>query len=191
VTLPTRVSASGGHVMFQDDQQTPNVLMAIFEFPDPDGGGDKKKILQFEVRHWFTNREGYIGSTEDGPGYMTSDMNTIGNMFYGSKGYMVKNVKQWKTFMGSKQEPGPTGSGQANHYQDFVDAIRSGDKSKANGDIRDGFNTCALVHLANISYRLGRSLNFDPAAMKFKNDPEADAMLTRDYRKPYVVPEKV
>ncbi len=51
--------------MFDDDQQTPNDLMAVFEFPNPDGGGDKKKILQFEVRHWITNREGIKSDNPD------------------------------------------------------------------------------------------------------------------------------
>jgi hypothetical protein len=45
------------------------------------------------------------------------------------------------------------------------------------------------VHLANISYRLGRSLEFDPHAMKFVNDQEADRMLTKEYRKPFILPE--
>jgi hypothetical protein len=48
------------------------------------------------------------------------------------------------------------------------------------------------MHLGNISYRLGRSLEFDPVKMKFINAPDADAMLTRpEYRKPFVVPDKV
>jgi hypothetical protein len=45
--------------------------------------------------------------------------------------------------------------------------------------------------MANISYRLGRKLAFDSQAMRFTGDAEANRMLTRDYRKPYVVPEKV
>jgi predicted dehydrogenase len=191
VTLPTKVCAMGGHLMFSDDQQTPNVLMALFEFPNPAGGGEKKKILQFEVRHWVSNREGYLGPENAPSGYMTSDRNTVGNIFFGSRGYMLKNVDRWKTFLGPEQEAGATGQGQGNHYQDFIDAIRSGDKSKAKGDIREGFYSCALIHLANISYRLGRSLEFDPASLRFKGDEQANALLTRDYRKPFVVPEKV
>jgi Oxidoreductase family, C-terminal alpha/beta domain len=45
--------------------------------------------------------------------------------------------------------------------------------------------------LANVSYRLGRELKFDGKNEKFVDDTEADRMLTREYRKPYVVPEKV
>ncbi len=189
VTLPTRITACGGHFMFKDDQQTPNMLMALFEFDSPDGGSDKKKILQFEVRGWITNREAGIGEGkgDSATGYMVSDSNTIGNLFFGSKGYMAKDVNAWKTFMGKKLEPGPSGKGQGNHYQDFVAAIRANDQSLARGDISDGHYSAALVHLANISYRLGRSLKFDPEQECFVGDEEANGMLRRDYRSPFTV----
>ena len=93
--------------------------------------------------------------------------------------------------LGQERKPGPTGKGEANHYKVYTDAIRNPDPRAFNKSIEEGFYSCALIHLANISYRLGRSLNFDPAAMRFVNDPQADAMLTREYRKPFVVPDKV
>jgi predicted dehydrogenase len=191
VTLPTKVSAMGGHFMFDDDQNTPNNLIAVFEFPNPEGGSDKKKILQFEVRHWITNREGIQSGREESHNYMVSAEDTVGNLFYGSKGFMTKNVNEWQVYYGKEREAGEKGSGLGNHFQAFIDAIRSGDQRLANGDIREGFYSCALVHLANISYRLGRSLEFDPLKMKFINAPDADAMLTRKYREPFVVPDRV
>ncbi len=194
VTLPTRVCAMGGHFMFDDDQNTPNTLMATFEFPNEQGNGDKKKILQFETRHWVSNREDnlWMKTNPDSPtGYMISASNTVGNLFYGAKGYMAKDVPLWQTYMGQKREPGPSGKGLGNHYQNFVNAIRSGDPKTFNKSIEEGFYSCALVHLANISYRLGRSLDFDPKKQCFVNDDEANGMLTRQYRKPFVVPEKV
>ena len=194
VTLPTKVSAIGGHFMFDDDQNTPNTITAMFEFPNEKAGGDKKKILQFEVRHWTTNREDAMWMKPDAnspTGYMISAANTIGNLVYGSKGYMAKTVRNWQTYMGRKREPGPTGSGTGNHYQNFVNAIREGDARTFNKSIEEGFYTCALIHLANISYRLGRSLDFDPKTQQIVNDDHANAMLTREYRKPFVVPDKV
>ena len=122
---------------------------------------------------------------------MVSADNTVGNLVFGSKGYMVKDVEHWQAFLGQDRKPGPTGKGEANHYKVYTDAIRSPDPRTFNKSIEEGFYSCCLIHLANISYRLGRSLNFDPAAMRFVNDPQADAMLTRDYRKPFVVPDKV
>ena len=192
VTLPAKITAAGGHFMFDDDQQTPNDLIAVFEFPNPSGGGDKKKILQFEVRHWITNREGIKSENpQTNNTYMVSSENTVGNLFYGSKGYMTKNVNEWQTFIGKERADGEKGSGLGDHYMNFIEAIRANDQKLAMGDIRDGFYSCALVHLGNISYRLGRTLEFDPVKMKFVNAPDADAMLTRQYREPFVVPENV
>jgi len=48
-----------------------------------------------------------------------------------------------------------------------------------------------MAHLANIAYRTGRTLNFDPQTERFHSDDEANRLLTRPYRQPYVVPEKV
>jgi predicted dehydrogenase len=188
VTLPTRITAMGGQVMFDDMQNTPNLLMSMFEFPNPEGKGEKKKTLQFEVRHWDHNPEGVIAEVDEGGNtYMTSRANTVGNLFYGSKGYMAKQLNKWQVFSGPGRDPGPSGSGIGNHFRDFIDAIRAGDQALAKGDIREGFYSCALIHLGNISYRLGRSLDFDPVSMKFVNDPEADAMLTKEYRAPYTL----
>lgn len=192
VTLPTKISAVGGHFMFDDDQQTPNDLITVFEFPNPEGGSDKKKIMQFEVRHWITNREGVNSENpQEDNTYMVSSDNTVGNLFYGSKGFMTKNVNEWQAFMGKERTPGQKGGGLGDHYEDFIKAIRANDQKLAKGDIREGFYSCALIHLGNISYRLGRSLEFDPVKMRFINDSEADAMLTRQYREPFVLPEIV
>jgi predicted dehydrogenase len=192
VTLPTRITAVGGHFMFDDDQQTPNDLMTVFEFPNPEGLGDKKKILQFEVRHWITNREGISGENpKQDNAYMVSSDNTVGNLFYGSEGFMSKNVNEWQTYMGKERNPGDKGSGLGNHYENFINAILANDQKVAKADIRDGFYSCALIHLGNISYRLGRSLEFDPVRMRFINDPEADTLLTRQYRKPFILPGTV
>ena len=84
-----------------------------------------------------------------------------------------------------------TGSGLGNHYANYINAIRNEDPKTFNKSIEEGFYSCALVHLASISYRLGRSLDFDPVKQQFINNDEANGMLTRAYRKPFVVPKKV
>ena len=47
------------------------------------------------------------------------------------------------------------------------------------------------INTTDLKYHVGRKLTIDPAPEKFINDKEADAMLTREYRKGFVVPEKV
>jgi hypothetical protein len=44
------------------------------------------------------------------------------------------------------------------------------------------------MHLANISYRLGRNLNFDASTLSVTGDAVANAMFTRQYREGFVVP---
>src|ERR1039457_3676115 len=76
VKFPTKASAIGGKFMFDDDQETPNTLNCAFEFDD----NGKKKMMEFEVRHWMTNHEAGIGDA----GFESDrkSPNTIGNTFY-------------------------------------------------------------------------------------------------------------
>jgi predicted dehydrogenase len=182
VKYPTKVSAIGGHFMFDDDQETPNDLNISFEFDD----AGKKKMISFEVRHWITNHE--AGIDEPAPG------NTVGTIFYGSNGYLSlwsEDSGKYASFLGREQKPGPSGSDRGNHFANFIQAVRSRKQSDLNAPIEDGAISTALVHLANISYRLGRTLHFDAASYSCIGDAEANRMFTRNYRKPFVVPEKV
>ena len=180
VTHPTKVSAIGGKFMFDDDQETPNTISASYEF-DVDG---KKKMMTFEVRHWISPHE--AGINGDRPG------NTIGNQFYGSKGYLViDNYNKYYSFMGKEQTPGPMATKRDEHWANFIGAVRSRKRQDLNAEVEEGALSCNLVHLANISYRLGRTLNWDAKTLTVVNDPEANKMLTRDYRAPYVVPKDV
>jgi predicted dehydrogenase len=180
VTHPTKVSMIGGKFMFDDDQETPNTCSATYEF----NVNGKSKMMVFEVRHWYSNHEAGISGERPG--------NTIGNTFYGSKGYLViDNYNKYYSFLGPKQEPGPARTASDNHFANFISAVRSRKRTDLNAEIEEGALSCILVHLANISYRLGRTLHWDEKTWTVKNDPEANQMLTRDYRAPYVVPVNV
>ncbi|HLA38626.1 MAG TPA: Gfo/Idh/MocA family oxidoreductase, partial [Candidatus Glassbacteria bacterium] len=192
-TLPDKVFSSGGYYAFDSDQETPNTQTAVYEWAD----GRK---LQFEVRGLYTHDE---------RGTM------IGNFFYGTEGCMRLDIQGFQTFLGRKDEPGPsmqavmvaegeslgappgfteTGAHESSrvfHRRNFIEAVRSGDPGHLSADILQGHITSGLCHLANISYRLGRQLEFDPQAERFIGDEEADRYLTRSYRPPYVVPEQV
>jgi predicted dehydrogenase len=183
VDYPTKVSAMGAHYMFDDDQETPNTLTVTLEF---NGEGKRKKLMVFDVRHWISNHEAGIGEARK------KDPNTIGNTFYGSKGYVaIEGYTKYTTFLGKEQEPGPTRNEGGNNWANFIDALRSRKQSDLNAPIDDGAISTTLVHLANISYRLGRTLHFDAANYKCVGDDEANRMFTRNYRSPYAVPAKV
>jgi predicted dehydrogenase len=157
-------------------QETPNTQTSVFKYNDG-------KMLEFETRGRYTNPEGNKGIE-------------VGNLFYGSDGYLEINGDEWKAFRKREKEPF-AGSKQNkiskddDHFGNFIDAVRSGKNDTLNCDINEGFYSAALPLLANISYRLGRGLKFMGDYEKFANDAEADELLTRIYRKPYVIPDMI
>jgi len=77
------------------------------------------------------------------------------------------------------------------HMRNFLEAVRKRDHRILTADIEIGAAAAAFCHLANIAYRLRRRLRIDPETERFIGDEEANRMLTREYRHPYVVPEIV
>lgn len=186
VKYPTKVTATGGHFMFDDDQETPNTMVATFEFDE-----GARKILVFEVRHWITNSEADILTIADkmsGPAAGTHA--TVGNVIYGSNGYL-SSANGFETFLGKEQQPGPKAEEdeEGDNWANFIQAVRSRKYSDLNAPMEEAVPSVILIHLANISYRLGRSLHFDSNLMACTGDPEANQMFSRDYRKPFVVPK--
>jgi predicted dehydrogenase len=179
VRYPARVSSMGSRFMFDDDQETPNTQTAVFEFDE----ARKTKLLVFEVRHWISNHE--AGIEEKG------SPNTIGAIIYGSEGYMVIHAGGYRTYLGREQRPGPARSERGDHFANFIHAVRSRKPSELNAGIEEGAISCDLVHLANISCRLNRTLQCDPAGRRCLGDDEANRMFTRKYRDPFIVPAKV
>src|SRR5690349_1731348 len=86
-TLPKRVIATGGKFVYDDDQETPNTELATFEYDDVQ--------IVFEVRGLLTNGEG--GIDFDGGNY-------IGNIFYGSDGYMSIDNHRYQIFKGEDRK---------------------------------------------------------------------------------------
>jgi predicted dehydrogenase len=181
VGLPSKIQSAGAHYLFEDDQETPNTLVTTFEYPA--AKESEKKMIVFEVRHWITNPEG------EG-----KDPCDVGVLFYGSDGYMsIPSYDKFYTFLGKKREPGPTGSGGGDHlhFENFIAAVRSRKKEDLSAEIEEGHLSAAMCHLANVSYRSGRTVRFDPKTETCIDDPEASKLLTRQYRPPFVVPASV
>jgi len=186
---PVSVFSTGGIYGINPEeceQETPNTQTSVFKYKDG-------KILEFETRGRYTNAESSLEIR-------------IGNIFYGTEGYLELNDETWKAFRKREKEPFAgsvavekkevvqkylAAPGGTEHFANFIDAIRAGNNEALNCDITEGFYSSALPHLANISYRLGRELKFMSDNERFVTDPEADAMLTRAYRKPYVVNDEV
>ena len=97
----------------------------------------------------------------------------------------------WEVFDGDFKSVAHQFGRQANdeHVANFVDCIRS--RKTPNADIEELHYSTLLCHYGNISYRLGRKLVIDPGTEAFVRDDEANRLVERTYRQPWVVPEFV
>jgi predicted dehydrogenase len=175
VTWPLSVVSTGGKYVYTDDQETPNTQFATFDY------GDKQ--LMFEVRGLVTGTEGAIAS---------SGGNYVGDLFYGSEGWMAIDSKGFQIYKGDKGElamdvKAEPGSDVAPHMANFLAACRSRRAQDLNAHVSIGVMSADLCHLANASYRAGKKLAVDVVRGRFAGDDAANAFLTRQYRKPYVV----
>jgi len=178
---PRKIQSIGGYFQWDCDQETPNTQMSVMEYADG-------KIVQLEVRGLFTTRE-------------------IGMQFYGTEGWMKLGGGKWETFYGRKNEPGPSmsdseaaekyqplntrGTGGGPHFANFISAVRSRNRKELTAEILEGHLSASMCHLSNIAYRVGRTVYFDSESETALGDEEAQRLVVRDYRVPFVVPEQV
>jgi predicted dehydrogenase len=209
---PQRVVSVGGRFGYQDQGQTPNTQLTLFDC------GDVKLLCE---QRGLVDRKATKVTVE----------------FHTSEGV----VKEGKFFPAGRQDGEPIEGAPIGgfadlgrlHFRNFIDCIRSRKREELNAEILEGHRSALLAHLGNISYRLGedvpfdeptqifgsdtlahaaledmkrhladaanldlaaayrlgRTLQFDARAEKFVADAEADRMLTRPYRGPFAMPE--
>lgn len=186
--MPTRISSSGGILV--DKASKANISdsqIATFDFPN--------------LQVVWTHRT--YGAAPD-PKY------PWGATFYGDKGTLKASVNGYDFI--------PTAKGQAPvqeevtmeldqfpedrtekdlerhvapairaHMKDFLQAIES--RRTPVADIEQGYISATSCILANLSMQLGRSLEWDHANGVVARDPEANKLLQRPYRGPWVHPD--
>jgi len=200
---PTKVASMGGTYVHKDDQQYPQVHTVMYEWAGRD------VLVTFETRSGWTNAEAGLGVEYP----FLDKRNVVGVIFIGTEGYMIiPDYSSYHTFLGPKAEEGPSGSlaavqavprqkGPSNagagdianlpHFANFIKALRSGKESDLGAPPEELHLSSALAHLANIAWRTGRTIRFDPSNEQCIGDDEANSLLTRDYRAPFAVPDTV
>ncbi len=226
--LSRGVLSYGGRLGYKDAGDTANTQVVIHDYGD--------RTLVFEVRGLKTGP-----LTRSSSGVVFSDKSfhpKIGVIFEGTDGYVaIATYHSGAVFdRDGRLVTAFGGKGSdANHFLNFLKAVRSRKVEDLNADIEEGHISSALCHLGNISYRLGKQspakavldvvarfpskdhsadtlertlehlkangldidsirisagapLRFDPKQETFVGNDRADAMLTRAYRKPFVVP---
>src|SRR6056297_1612491 len=174
------------------DEDTGGQQVMACTYAGKDEGRDL--MVQFETRDGYTNDEAGMGTTYP----FVDHKNVVGVIFLGTEGYMViPDYSSYHTFLGPKREPGPSDSVpgapmmDADHVKNWLDVIRSRKHTDLFADIAEGHLSAGICHLANAASDVGRTLSFDPDTEQFLDDAEANRLLTRQYRPPFVLHDSV
>jgi predicted dehydrogenase len=187
---PRRVSCTGARYDRAGANETPDTLVATLEFDDMLMTLEQTLYTPYMIKSDMVVRDGEI--------YPYWPQNTERIELYGEKGvmYVGRVGSGWQVF-GRQKDRQPVIVAQmhgrypdAAHQDNFLGCVRS--RQRPNADIEEGHLSALLPQFATISYRLGGpKLTVDPQTESFVNSPEGNALLKREYRKPWVVPEQV
>jgi predicted dehydrogenase len=160
VDYPVQATALGGHLRYDDDQETPDTLVASFKFANG-------ALVTWEGRSWG--------------GKSPADV-TYQVVFHGDRGVLAISGGGFQIFDAAGKELAKEegGMGDGVHLQNFLDAVRGA--AKPNAEIEEGFKSTLLCHLGNIAFRTGKVVNFDPERRRIVGSPEAEALWSREYR---------
>ena len=169
---PKSVYTSGGIFTTDDDRDTPDTMQVVYEFP--------------ECTLTYSMRKGN-GLKFNGHDYGILFCGTDGSLMLDRGGFEVipdKVVTPYgiKLALGErpirkidlKPESAKGVDGQDAHVRNFLDCVKS--RALPTCDIEIAHRSTNTCHLGNISYKLGRKLEWDADAEHFKNDPAADAL---------------
>jgi len=184
VRSPISVAAFGGRFALDDGGETPDVQEVIYQFPG--------FVLTWSVRE-------VNGMSSGGFDFH----GTKGNLSLSRGGFKV-TAEKWATTddaeeTGKKkkvdkddkkkmtEEMTDPGSEQpVAHVRNFLDCVKS--RKRPNADVEEGHLSAILCHLGNIATRLGRSLKWDAEKEEIVGDGDANRWLSKEYRKPWVLP---
>ncbi|CAN5907548.1 Gfo/Idh/MocA family oxidoreductase [soil metagenome] len=184
---PSAVATTGGIWTVKDDRDTPDTMQVVYQFPDD-------CVLTYSMR----KGNGY---PLDGKGYGIQFHGTDGTLFLDRAGhriipdrlaepYGIQSVKgkmETRTIDLEPESFEAQGDGTPEHIADFLNCVKTRETPIC--DVERIHHSTNTTHLGNISYLLGgRKLVWDVESETFPNDPQANRLLTREYRQGYELP---
>jgi predicted dehydrogenase len=170
---PRKVFSTGGRFIRQDNTDAPDTLVTSFEF--------ESFRCTWEHRLYANNN---------------AEKAAIGCYFYGTEGTFHMGWRDgWTFFPSDAKKPtihvepqlnAPDGQNIKELWRDFLEAIAA--KRLPACDIEKGHQATAMSMLAVAALRHGKSLEWDGKREVITNEPAANRLLERAYRKGYQYP---
>jgi predicted dehydrogenase len=163
---PLRVSSMGGKRLTDDNSETPDTQVTVYDFPN--------YTLIFEHQ-----TQGGIG-----PGGKPHGM-----LFSGSEGTLIIDEGGWEVFPEPKKKAIEAHKGEAGrdarpaHVRNFLDCVKSREQPVENLDI--GHHVSSVAHLGNLAFRSQAEVHWDAEKEVVVGNPAADALVGCEYRAPW------
>lgn len=207
-TLPRSVFSFGGRFGYEDAGETANTQVCVFDYEDATlifevRGLPTKDFKGAKVGNVWIGTNGYVVSPSYDAGIVYAPDGTEVARFKGGGDHyanFVQAVRSRKyTDLAADIEEGHISSALC-HLGNISYRLGTVNPAAArNREVAEGKEPLErmLAHLAdnkvdieNLPLRVGRKLRIDPSQEKFLGDPEADQLLSREYRKGFEVPAK-
>jgi hypothetical protein len=166
---PLNVSSAGAKYKFEDNSETPDSQVTVYQFPN--------YILVWEHKAGLNN-----GLNNRPWGIEWSG--TEGTIILNDEGYQIIPEKKGGGDLEPVKKPG-SGNPRPAHVRNFLDCVKSRQQPVLNLEV--GHHVSTVAHLGNIAYRTGRKLNWDSATQKIV-DEGADKLVGVKYRAPWELP---
>jgi predicted dehydrogenase len=171
VDAPLAVSAVGGKLAIDDNRETPDTIIASYQYPG--------FVMTYENRS---------GNSRDvnGHGYGIEFYGTDGTLFVDRSGLeIVPETRKTGDSEEIRTEPLTVDSTKDDptHAQNFVACIKSRERPIC--DIEIGHRSSSAAILGNLAYRSGASLKWDSRRERVEGNDKAGDMLDREYRSPW------
>jgi predicted dehydrogenase len=183
---PNSVYCAGGRVLFDDEREIPDYQSVTFDYES-----FPMTCESSFYGDYLSKTKGEIRYGKDFPDWA---QNSTRIEIYGTNGmmYLGRHGGGWQVF-GDNMELLSQEYGvfpDEVHQQDFIDSVRT--RKTPNAPIEDGQKSATLVHLANLSYRVGqKQLLFDGSKERILNSEEANVLDNRIYRDEFMMPDEV
>ena len=190
---PVQVSSMGGCLVHDDDRKTagwPDNQTLACQYGDG-------RMITVEHRNWYTPAESGFRTTYP---FSANPDTCVGAVLFGTKGYMLfPSYTSYYTFLGPKRELADHADSPTDvpnwhamdyvHHPNWIAACRSRNHEDLSADVHEGYLTLVPPLLGNISWLTKRTVHFDPKKETIVGDEEANRLLGKEYREPFVVGE--
>lgn len=172
---PSSVSALGGAYGYPGSaMETPDTQTAIFDFGD----------YSVEWEHAVGISRGPFGGHDHGVAFVGETGTLVVDR---SKWWVSPEIRDGKALTPEIPVTKASDNGLDRHTADFIACVKDRARMPA-CPIESAANTATVCQMGNVAWRTGRKVHWDAAASQFKDDAEANALITPRYRAPYRLP---